>query len=50
MFPAERGEMGEEAVWNLFDLAQVAIARSRYLVFQRMIAVTTRFSPEARCC
>jgi hypothetical protein len=22
MFPAERGEMGEEAVWNLFDLAQ----------------------------
>ena len=22
MFPAQWGEMGEEAVWNLFDLAQ----------------------------
>jgi hypothetical protein len=31
-------------------LWQTATARSRYRVFHRMIAVTRRFRPKARCC
>ena len=50
MLPAERRQMGQQVIGDIFGLAQVVTARSRYRVFHRMIAVTMRFSPEARCC
>ena len=50
MLPAQRGQVCQQMIGDMLDLRRVATARSRYRVFHRMMAVTSRLRPEARCC
>jgi hypothetical protein len=50
MLPAVRGEVSEQLVRNILGLAQSGNGALEVPVFDRMIAVTRRFRPEARCC
>ena len=50
VLPPERGQVGEKVIGNILGLAQGGDRALRYRVFQRMMAVTRRLRPEARCC
>jgi len=50
VFPAKGGQMSQQVVGDMFSLTQDGDGAFKYRVFQRMIAVTRKFRPEARCC